>query len=121
MPSAPPPPDCHETVISGLDTAAGTAEPSLACSLLTIDGWDDGYTASWVCEQSTIDGSPGINSLPPLLWPLLPLMLLPPTPRQPSLLHCHNHRLPILIHLRHQMQKTNLPHGLAESFGQCVI
>ncbi|GLD47300.1 uncharacterized protein AKAME5_000150300 [Lates japonicus] len=65
MSSAPPPSDCHETVISGLNTVTGTAEPSFASSLSIVDGWDDGRTASWVHEQPTIDGSPGTDSLPP--------------------------------------------------------
>lgn len=61
----PPESDWHETDVSGLNTAAATAEPSLAGSRLSVDSWDDSRTASWVREQSYIDGPPDSTCTPP--------------------------------------------------------
>lgn len=53
----PPATDLHKTVISELDTTAAAAGSSLAGSLSSAVGWADSRTASWVHEQSSIDGS----------------------------------------------------------------
>ena len=63
--NAPPTSDWHKTEMSGLETATATGEPSLAGSLSSVDDWDDGRTASWVCEQSSIDESPDSDCPPP--------------------------------------------------------
>ena len=63
--NAPPTSAWHKTGMSGLETAAATGEPSLAGSLSSVDDWDDGRTASWVCEQSSIDESPDSDCPPP--------------------------------------------------------
>ncbi|KAF3856837.1 hypothetical protein F7725_017560 [Dissostichus mawsoni] len=47
----------HKTAISELDTTAAAAGSSLAGSLSSAVGWADSRTASWVHEQSSIDGS----------------------------------------------------------------
>ncbi|KAF3858901.1 hypothetical protein F7725_012102, partial [Dissostichus mawsoni] len=49
--------DLHKTAISELDTTAAAAGSSLAGSLSSAVGWADSRTASWVHEQSSIDGS----------------------------------------------------------------
>ncbi|KAL7397944.1 hypothetical protein ABVT39_002146 [Epinephelus coioides] len=63
--SGPPPSDWHEIEMSGMDTAAVTVVPSLAGSLSSVDEQDDVCTASWVCEQSSIDESTCPDSSPP--------------------------------------------------------
>lgn len=62
--NAPPESDWHEMDVSGLDTAAATAEPSLADSLSSVDNWDDGHTASWVREHSSIEEPPNSDGPP---------------------------------------------------------
>ncbi|KAK5848027.1 hypothetical protein PBY51_005683 [Eleginops maclovinus] len=59
----------------------------------------------------------------PLLWPPPLQMFLPKlwTSHQLSLLPYHIHHLPAQVRLRHLMLKADLPHGLAESLGQCVV
>ncbi|KAM7388873.1 hypothetical protein PAMP_022882 [Pampus punctatissimus] len=51
--------------MSGLGTAAATGDQSLADSLLSVDNWDDGRTASWVREQSSLDEPPDPDYPPP--------------------------------------------------------
>ncbi|XP_056156132.1 uncharacterized protein rbbp8l [Lampris incognitus] len=65
MANAPPKSDWNETEMSRLDTEAVTVEPSLGGSLLSVDDWDDGSTASWVREQSSIAESSGSDHSPP--------------------------------------------------------
>lgn len=75
----------HDTETAALDTAAAAAEPSLAGSLLNVSEWENGRTASWVHEQSSIDDPPAQDSLlapPPLasLAPAAPTGVIDPPP-----------------------------------------
>uniref|UniRef100_A0A672Y8M8 Gypsy retrotransposon integrase-like protein 1 n=1 Tax=Sphaeramia orbicularis TaxID=375764 RepID=A0A672Y8M8_9TELE len=65
MTNALPGSDWHESDVPGFNTAAATAEPSLADSLSCADDWDDGRTASWVREQFSADEAPNSGCPPP--------------------------------------------------------
>ncbi|XP_030592555.1 uncharacterized protein LOC115785199 [Archocentrus centrarchus] len=59
------PSDWNVTEMSGLNTAAATAEPSFAGSLSGVSDWDGGRTAAWVSEQSSLDEPLGSKSPSP--------------------------------------------------------
>lgn len=75
----PLPPDCDDTETLGSDSAAATANPSLAGSLSSVDDWDDGRTTSWVQDQLSFEVPPCPVS-PPLSPVVIPLSPPRPTP-----------------------------------------
>lgn len=51
--------------LSGLDTAAATVDPSLACTTSSVGDLDYGRTASWVHDESPFSPSPEATSFAP--------------------------------------------------------
>ncbi|KAK0146302.1 hypothetical protein N1851_014385 [Merluccius polli] len=119
----------HDTEVAASDTAAAAAEPSLAGSLLNVSEWENGRTASWVHEQSSIDESPAQDGLlaplhPPPASPVLaaPTGVIDPPPASvldqpqafPALLPCPPPAC------SGSFQGQNVEDGLASRFGRVI-
>ncbi|KAK0148851.1 Transposon Tf2-6 polyprotein [Merluccius polli] len=119
----------HDTEVAASDTAAAAAEPSLAGSLLNVSEWENGRTASWVHEQSSIGESPAQDGLlaplhPPPASPVLaaPTGVIDPPPASvldqpqafPALLPCPPPAC------SGSFQRQNVEDGLASRFGRVI-